>query len=112
MTGQLGWKRITAFASGDFAFNLYWQSISLYLMFYYTEAAGLDAATAGNILLLASIWDGIVDPLIGMAADRTRTRWGRYRPYLLLGAATRSVPRPPTTPTTTIAPLTRPNILK
>ena len=86
MTEQLGWKRITAFASGDFAFNLYWQSISLYLMFYYTEAAGLDAATAGNILLLASIWDGIVDPLIGMAADRTRTRWGRYRPYLLLGA--------------------------
>jgi len=86
MTAALGWRRTIAFASGDFAFNLYWQSISLYLLFYYTEAVGLSAAAAGLIYLVASIWDGFADPLIGMAADRVRTRWGRYRPFLLFGA--------------------------
>jgi GPH family glycoside/pentoside/hexuronide:cation symporter len=88
MSGEerFGWKRTIAFASGDFAFNLYWQSISLYLLFYYTEAVGLSAAAGGLIYMVASIWDGLVDPLIGITADRTRTRWGRYRPYLLLGA--------------------------
>lgn len=87
MSGQrLGWRRTIAFGSGDFAFNLYWQSISLYLLFYYTEAVGLSPAAAGLIYMVASIWDGLVDPLIGVAADRTRTRWGRYRPWLLLGA--------------------------
>jgi GPH family glycoside/pentoside/hexuronide:cation symporter len=86
MTDRIGWKRSIVFASGDFAFNLYWQSISTYLMFYYTDAVGLAASTAGNILLLASVWDAIADPLIGVTADRTRTRWGRYRPFLLFGA--------------------------
>ena len=85
-TGPLGWRRITAFAAGDFACNLYWQSMSLYLLFYYTDAVGLSAATAGLIYMVASIWDGLIDPLIGAAADRTRTRWGGYRPYILFGA--------------------------
>jgi GPH family glycoside/pentoside/hexuronide:cation symporter len=82
----LGWARITAFGAGDFACNLYWQSISLYLLFYYTEAVGLSAATAGLIYMVASIWDGLIDPMVGAAADRTRTRWGGYRPYILFGA--------------------------
>lgn len=85
MNPALGWRRTIAFASGDFAFNLYWQSISLYLLFYYTEAVGLSAAAAGLIYLVASIWDGLADPLIGIAADRVRSRWGRYRPFLLFG---------------------------
>lgn len=84
--GPLGWARITAFGAGDFACNLYWQSISLYLLFYYTDAVGLSAATAGLIYMVASIWDGLIDPLVGAAADRTRTRWGGYRPYILFGA--------------------------
>jgi GPH family glycoside/pentoside/hexuronide:cation symporter len=75
-----------AFAAGDFAFNLYWQSLSLYLLFYYTDSVGLTAAAAGLIYMVASIWDGLVDPVIGVMANRTQTRWGRYRPYLLLGA--------------------------
>ena len=45
----------------------------------------MPAATAGLIYMVASIWDGLIDPLIGVAADRTRTRWGGYRPYLLFG---------------------------
>jgi GPH family glycoside/pentoside/hexuronide:cation symporter len=87
MIKSLGWRRTIAFASGDFAFNLYWQSLSLYLLFYYTEALGLSAAAAGLIYFVASLWDGFADPVIGAAADRVRTRWGRYRPFLLFGTA-------------------------
>jgi len=75
------------FTVGDYASNLYWQSVSLFLLFFYTDAVGLPAATAGLIYMIASIFDGAIDPLMGVIADRTRTRWGRYRPYLLFGAA-------------------------
>jgi glycoside/pentoside/hexuronide:cation symporter, GPH family len=84
---RLGIGRILAFAAGDFGFNLYWQSLSLYLLFFYTDVVGLSAAAAGLIYMVASIWDGLIDPVIGVAAGRTRTRWGHYRPYLLFGAA-------------------------
>jgi GPH family glycoside/pentoside/hexuronide:cation symporter len=83
---RLGLGRIVAFAAGDFGFNLYWQSLSLYLLFFYTDSVGLSAATAGLIYMVASIWDGLVDPAVGVLAGRTRSRWGRYRPYLLFGA--------------------------
>jgi GPH family glycoside/pentoside/hexuronide:cation symporter len=74
------------FCAGDFGLNLYWQSISYFLLFYYTDVLGLEAATAGVIYMAASIFDGCVDPLAGMLMDRTRTRWGRYRPWIALGA--------------------------
>lgn len=73
------------FTLGDFACCLYWQSISIFLLFYYTDSVGLPAATAGVIYMIASIWDGVIDPVMGALADRTRSRWGRYRPYILLG---------------------------
>ena len=74
------------FTVGDYGSNLYWQSISLFLMYYYTDALGLSAGTAGLIYMVASIFDGIIDPVMGAVADRSRTRWGRYRPFILLGA--------------------------
>jgi GPH family glycoside/pentoside/hexuronide:cation symporter len=83
---QLSLPRKIGFTVGDYAFNLYWQSISLFLLFYYTDVVGLSATTAGVIYMVASIWDGAIDPVMGALAERTRTRWGRYRPYLLLGA--------------------------
>ena len=73
------------FTVGDYACNLYWQSVSIFLLFFYTDAVGLPAATAGLIYMIASVFDGVIDPLMGVLADRTRTRWGRYRPYLLFG---------------------------
>ncbi|HEX7850652.1 MAG TPA: MFS transporter, partial [Sphingomonas sp.] len=82
---RLGVSRVIGFTVGDFAFNLYWQSISLYLLFFYTDAVGLSAGAAGLIYMIASIFDATIDPLMGAIADRTRTRWGRYRPYLLFG---------------------------
>ena len=83
---QLSIARKAGFAMGDYACNLYWQSVSLFLMFYYTDALGLSGSVAGLIYMVASVFDGITDPIMGAIADRTRTRWGRYRPYILVGA--------------------------
>ncbi|ATQ42415.1 MFS transporter [Caulobacter mirabilis] len=78
--------RKIAIGAGDFGFNLYWQTAGLYLLFFYTDGLGVPAATAGLIYMAALIWDAALDPVIGVIADRTRTRWGRYRPYFLFGA--------------------------
>ncbi len=60
------------FASGDFGFNLYWQSAMLYLLFYYTEVAHLSVTTAALIYLVASVWDGLINFFIGVIIDRWR----------------------------------------
>ncbi|HEY1963028.1 MAG TPA: MFS transporter [Rhizomicrobium sp.] len=73
------------FTIGDYASNLYWQSVSIFLLFFYTDAVGLSAATAGLIYMIASIVDALADPVMGSIADRTRTRHGRYRPYIIFG---------------------------
>lgn len=83
--GDIGFKGAAIYGLGDLAGNFYWQSVTMFLLFYYTDVMGLHPATAGLIYLVASVWDGLIDPLIGVAADRTRTRWGGYRPYLLFG---------------------------
>ncbi len=82
---RLGIGRKIGFTLGDYASNLYWQSISIFLLFFYTDAVGLTAATAGLIYMIASIVDALADPVMGSIADRTRTRRGRYRPYILFG---------------------------
>lgn len=74
------------YGGGDFAFNLFFTTASLFLLFYYTDVLGLSPATGGWIFAVALIWDAGFDPLMGYLANRTRTRWGRYRPYLLFGA--------------------------
>ncbi|GGL35084.1 MFS transporter [Caulobacter rhizosphaerae] len=83
---RLGPGRIASYGAGDFAFNLSFAFSSLFLLYFYTDVLGLSAKTAGLIMMAALIWDGIADPIIGAIANRTRTRWGRYRPYMLFGA--------------------------
>lgn len=78
--------RIISYGAGDFAFNLSFAFSSLFLLYFYTDVLGISAGTAGLIMMAALIWDGVADPIIGAIANRTRTRWGRYRPYLLFGA--------------------------
>jgi glycoside/pentoside/hexuronide:cation symporter, GPH family len=82
---SLSFRKKLGFGSGDFALNLYWQTTSLYLLYFYTDVAGLPPAIAGWIFGAALLWDAACDPLAGYIASRTRTRWGAYRPYLLLG---------------------------
>ena len=77
--------RMLGYGIGDFGFNLYWSTLSLFVLYYYTDVIGIPARTAGLIILIALVWDGITDPLMGYLAERTRTRWGSYRPYLLFG---------------------------
>jgi len=72
---------------GDTASVLYWQTISLYLLYFYTDVFGISAAAAGTMILVTRVWDGINDPMMGIIADRTRTKWGNFRPYLLWLAA-------------------------
>ena len=80
-----------AFVLGDIASNLTWSTVGTYLLFFYTDVALISAATAGTVILVARVLDGIFDPLVGIIMDRTDTRWGRARPYLLFGAPAVSV---------------------
>lgn len=72
-----------AYGFGDLASCLYWQTFMIYLLFFYTDIFGISASAVGTMLLVARIWDGINDPMMGALADRTNTRWGKFRPYLL-----------------------------
>jgi len=68
---------------GDLASCLFWQTITLYLLFFYTDVFGLAAAAAGIMIGVSRLLDAFFDVVIGMTADRTNTRWGKFRPYLL-----------------------------
>lgn len=70
---------------GTLAMSLMFQSTSVFMLKYIVDFVGIAAATAGTIISLAKIYDAVVDPLIGTLSDRTRTRWGRRRPYLFVG---------------------------
>lgn len=68
---------------GDFGFNLAFQFTLVYASFVFAELFGLSGGQAALIFLLARIWDAINDPLMGVIAERTQTRWGKYRPWIL-----------------------------
>ena len=68
---------------GDTASNILYQAWSFFLMIFYTDVFGIDAKVASFMFLITRVWDMINDPIMGMVADRTNTRWGKFRPYLL-----------------------------
>tara|TARA_B100000963_G_scaffold305769_1_gene280109 strand:- start:2609 stop:3949 length:1341 start_codon:yes stop_codon:yes gene_type:complete len=70
---------------GDIAICLYWSGVGLYLLYFYTDVVGISPSLAGLIYGIGMSWDAITDPFMGYVAERTRTRWGVYRPYLLFG---------------------------
>ena len=75
------------YAAGEVANNLTFSMVSAFLLIYYTDVAGISAATAGTLFLVVRIFGGATDLLAGQRVDVTSTRWGRYRPYILFGSA-------------------------
>jgi GPH family glycoside/pentoside/hexuronide:cation symporter len=82
-TEKLSVKEKIGFSLGDCASNLFFQTFILFLLIFYTDVFGLPAAVVGTMFLITRIWDAFFDPIIGIISDRTQTRWGKFRPYLL-----------------------------
>ncbi|WP_068546704.1 glycoside-pentoside-hexuronide (GPH):cation symporter [Thalassotalea crassostreae] len=76
-------KEKIAYGLGDTASNIIFQTVMMFLMLYYTDVVGLSPAVVGTMFLLVRVIDAVTDPLMGAIADRTHTRWGHFRPYLL-----------------------------
>lgn len=74
------------YSCGDLASQFVWTFIGSYLTVFYTDIVGLVPATAAGIMMIARIWDAVNDPMMGAIAERTRSRWGRFRPYIAFGA--------------------------
>ena len=68
---------------GDLASNIVFQVVINFMMYFYTDVFGIGAAAVGTLMLVVRLFDAVTDPLMGGIADRTRTRWGRYRPYMI-----------------------------
>lgn len=85
LTGRLTGRERAAYATGSLGNNLVYGLMTTYLLVFYTDVFGLGAAAVGTIFLVARIWDALDDPVIGHVVDNTSSRWGRFRPYLLLG---------------------------
>ena len=76
-------KEKIAYGFGDMSSSMFWKIFSYYLPFFYSNIFGLSLIDAGVLVLVTRIWDAVSDPMMGVIADRTNTRWGKYRPYLL-----------------------------
>lgn len=85
-TAKLSWREKIGFGVGDAGFNFYWAIIGSYLVFFYTDVFGISAAAAATMVTLTKVIDAVTDPIMGGIADRTNTRWGKFRPYLIWGA--------------------------
>lgn len=68
---------------GDMASSMFWKIFGMYLLFFYTDIFGLPAVAVGTMFLITRIWDTVFDPVVGVVSDRTRSKWGKFRPYLL-----------------------------
>ncbi|MDQ2076896.1 MFS transporter [Marinimicrobium sp. ABcell2] len=82
-TARLRLREKLGYGFGDFGFNLYWVTMGSFLAAFYTDVFGLPAAAAGTMLFATKIIDAFTDPAMGAIADRTQTRLGKFRPYLL-----------------------------
>lgn len=76
-------KEKIGYGFGDMASSMFWKIFGMYLLFFYTDVFGLAPAAVGTMFLITRIWDSFLDPVIGVIADRTESRWGKFRPYLL-----------------------------
>lgn len=75
-----------AYGIGDYAICLYWSGVGLYLLYFYTDVVGISPLYAGWIYAIGITWDAITDPFMGFIAERTRSKWGSYRPFIIFGS--------------------------
>ena len=76
-------KEKIGYGFGDMSSSMFWKIFSYYLPFFYSNIFGLSLVDAGVLVLVTRIWDAVSDPMMGIISDRTQTKWGKYRPYLL-----------------------------
>jgi GPH family glycoside/pentoside/hexuronide:cation symporter len=79
----LPWREKISYGAGDMGFNFYWANIATFLMIFYTDVFGISAAAAASMMFVVKIVNAFTDPMIGALADRTDTRFGKFRPYLM-----------------------------
>jgi len=84
--GKLTFRQKVGYGFGDLASCLFWATIMTQLLFFYTDVFGITGKVAGLMFFVSRILDALFDVVIGMTADRTKSRWGKFRPYILWGA--------------------------
>jgi len=80
---KLSFREKLGYGLGDTACHFAWDMAGMFLFFYFTDVYGISAAMAGTIMLVARVWDAVSDPLIGIISDRTNTKFGKFRPYMI-----------------------------
>ncbi|MBK7215355.1 MAG: MFS transporter [Bacteroidales bacterium] len=83
ITDKLKLQEKIGYGFGDLASSMFWKIFSMYLLFFYTDVVGLPAVAVGTMFLITRIWDTLFDPVVGVIGDRTHSKWGKFRPYLL-----------------------------
>jgi len=83
MNSKISIKEKIGYGFGDMASSMFWKLFGMYLLFFYTDVMGIEAAAVGTMFLISRIWDTAFDPVVGIITDRTRSRWGKFRPYIL-----------------------------
>jgi GPH family glycoside/pentoside/hexuronide:cation symporter len=80
---KLSIREKIGYGLGDTASHFVWDMVGFWILIFYTDTYGISAAAAGTIMLVARFWDMASDPIMGIIADRTKTKWGKFRPYIL-----------------------------
>jgi glycoside/pentoside/hexuronide:cation symporter, GPH family len=82
-TERLSVREKVGYGIGDAAANFIFQTMVMFQLVFYTDTFGITAAAAGTLFLVVRVWDAVFDPIMGVVADRTTTRWGKFRPWIL-----------------------------
>ncbi|MGJ8690865.1 MAG: MFS transporter [Thalassotalea sp.] len=85
LSAKLSIKEKIGYACGDVASNFYWRVFDVFLFIFYTDVFGISAAAVGTMMLVTRLIDAFSDPIMGALADRTETKFGKFRPYLIWG---------------------------
>lgn len=80
---KVSFKEKVGYGLGDAACSMFWKLFGMYLLFFYTDVFGISAGVVGTMFLITRVWDSLFDPVVGIISDRTESKWGKFRPYLL-----------------------------